>query len=396
MYVLYNNLKCSRNRFDSCPWNVGTKINPKFVSFYPLCFFSPFHRENGWCFLECYGFWGLKCLQCLDMGDASVGSIRGHRRWGHDMAALEDEVATIYDRSNKLKLHTLHKKRFTILLFVSWNKAATTGRAAEEVRADEESGTESNLMHQILQQALLWAQPARGRIHGIWFSKSLVRARLTTLSTLSENPQAETLSFTCMQGNTVYLTIFLATLSLLSVFTVSTTKRSLNASGNPLSSLQYRGKCKLQILVWLSTCQPKIWEKGEHGHSKDISKSIPVVAAKKIKETLKLAPVGQRSSELKTQPIACHTSVIQGAYCATFSAQRLRNAGDKVIEIDGIESNYTYGFVRQVQFLHWNLLQNNLLTTQTPRRGPLLPNSCDRSWCAWKLSHNKNKITCLL
>ena len=100
----------------------------------------------------------------------------------------------------------------------------------------------------------------------------------------------------------------------------------------------------------MSTCQLKIWEKGEHDHSKDISKSIPVVAAKKIKETLKLAPVGQRSSDLRTQPIACHTSVIhwQGAYCATFSAQRLRNAGDKVTEIEEIERNYTYGSVRQV------------------------------------------------
>ena len=64
----------------------------------------------------------------------------------------------------------------------------------------------TNLMeHHILHQVLLWAHATRGRILGIWYLKSLVQARLTTLSMLSKNP--ETLSLMQMQGNTVYLPI---------------------------------------------------------------------------------------------------------------------------------------------------------------------------------------------
>ena len=100
----------------------------------------------------------------------------------------------------------------------------------------------------------------------------------------------------------MYLTIHLG--NLLSVFMVSTTTRSLKASGDPKSSIVHFGtrlisaKCLIQIKVQLSTCQLQIWGKGEHDHSKDISKTIPVAAAKKIKETVKLAPVGQRASKL--------------------------------------------------------------------------------------------------
>ena len=61
---------------------------------------------------------------------------------------------------------------------------------------------------------------------------------------------------------------------------------------------QYRAKCLFQIKVQSSTCQLKILEKGEHDHSKDISKTIPLAAAKKIKETVKLAPVWQGASKL--------------------------------------------------------------------------------------------------
>ena len=107
-----------------------------------------------------------------------------------------------------------------------------------------------------------------------------------------------------LAGNTVYLTIHLG--NLLSVFMVSTTTRSLKASGDPKSSIVHFGtrlisaKCLIQIKVQLSTCQLQIWGKGEHDHSKDISKTIPVAAAKKIKET-----VGQRASKLHKE----HTSV---------------------------------------------------------------------------------------
>ena len=76
----------------------------------------------------------------------------------------------------------------------------------------------ANLMeHQIVHQVLLWAHAARGQILGIWGLKSLVQARLTTLSTLSMNP--ETLSLMQAQGKTGYLTILLG--NIISVFTVS-------------------------------------------------------------------------------------------------------------------------------------------------------------------------------
>ena len=74
---------------------------------------------------------------------------------------------------------------------------------------------------------------------------------------------------------------------------------------------RYRAKCKFQIKVLLSTCQLKIREKREHDHTKDISKTIPVAAAKKIMETLTLAPVGQHTSKAlpRTQTIVCHMGV---------------------------------------------------------------------------------------
>ena len=40
--------------------------------------------------------------------------------------------------------------------------------------------------------------------------------------------------------------------------------------------------------------ETRIWEKGEHNHSRDHRKTISVAAAKKIKATLKLVPVGAR------------------------------------------------------------------------------------------------------
>ena len=147
-----------------------------------------------------------------------------------------------------------------------------------------------------------------------------------------------------MQGNTVCLNILLG--NLLYVFTVSTTWRGLNASSN-----------YPQLSNWLelSTCQLKILGKEEHDHTMDISKTTPVMvaAAKKIKENLMLAPVGQCASKLyryvlftqpparatkllvptpqghlpqRSQPIAWHTIVthqIKCVCCALFSAAHL-------------------------------------------------------------------------
>ena len=131
---------------------------------------------------------------------------------------------------NEFKLHTWSTRLFTIL-FVSWNNSqqrqAELQRRLEEMR--KVALSRNQMRHQMLHQALLQPHAARGLILGSWISKSLVQARLTTISTHSQNP--ETRSLTCMQGNTVYLTICLG--NLLSVFTVSTTRRSLNVSSDP-------------------------------------------------------------------------------------------------------------------------------------------------------------------
>ena len=111
------------------------------------------------------------------------------------------------------------------------------------------------------------------------------------------------------------------------------------------------------------TCQLKIWEKGEHDHSKDISKTIPVAAAKTIKETLKLPPLGQCASKLHkvlNQSSATRLShtVTQQTESALLKRLMLHTDLDKVIELHLIKLDNTYGSVQQVQFLHCNFTAN--------------------------------------
>ena len=77
-----------------------------------------------------------------------------------------------------------------------------------------------------------------------------------------------------------------------------------------------RPQCKQQLssIVQLSTCQLKILGKEEHDHTKDISKTIPVMvaAAKKIKENLMLAPVGQCASKLTEPETFYSPSLLRG------------------------------------------------------------------------------------
>ena len=172
---------------------------------------TPFHLVNGWCFLECNWFERLQCLQCLDMGEASVGG------WGHkNIVTLPRQE---HCRANESKLQNWNTTRSTILLFVSWNKGQQWREELQRrLNQMRKVALSANLMeHQIVHQVLLWAHAARGQILGIWGLKSLVQARLTTLSTLSMNP--ETLSLMQAQGKTGYLTILLG--NIISVFTVS-------------------------------------------------------------------------------------------------------------------------------------------------------------------------------
>ena len=98
-----------------------------------------------------------------------------------------------------------------------------------------------NLMrHQILQPVLLWGslgsfckRPNPWDLVLEKLGSGKPDDAIESVSTRSKNP--ETLVLTHMQWKTVYLTILLA--NLLSIFTVSTARRSLNARCDPLSSI---------------------------------------------------------------------------------------------------------------------------------------------------------------
>ena len=102
-----------------------------------------------------------------------------------------------------------------------------------------------------------------------------------------------------LDKTSLYLTIHLGNLLRVSVFIAKPQRELLSIILN--CPFWYRAKCLFQIKVQLSTCQLKIWEKGKHDHSKDTSKTIPVAEAEKIKETVKLAPVGHFASKLSKE-----------------------------------------------------------------------------------------------
>ena len=121
---------------------------------------------------------------------------RGNDNMATSGAWQAQQIKTAY-----LKHKTLHHP----IVCIMEQRLAELQRRPEQTR---KVALSQNLMeHQILQQVLLRAHPARCRIFGIWFLKSSVQARLTTLTMLLENP--ETLSLMCWQGNTVYLIILL-------------------------------------------------------------------------------------------------------------------------------------------------------------------------------------------
>ena len=183
----------------------------------------------------------------------------------------------------------------------------------------------------------------------MWFSKSLVLARATTLSTLSKN--LETLSLTCMQGDTAYLAILLA--NLLSVFTVSTTRTSLNASGDPLSSIVHLGTEPNAIFKSRSN-----WTPVNLKSRKRESMIIPRISAglflvqqwrksRRLSSSLRgdsgscqpQPPVGQCASklhlELKQMPVSLVSTTKSKVHAVQLLV--LLTTGEKVFKLHGIE-----------------------------------------------------------
>ena len=160
-----------------------------------------FHSEKDWCILECYGFKGQQCLQCLDMVEALVGRVRGFGGWGHSG--------------------------------IWWSARFSIGFC-------------SSLMPQE-------AESLESAFQRVWFRQDWQRYQD------SQNP--ETLPLTLMQGNTVNLTI---------------------SCGDPLlfSTFLLQGEASMWAAIHNPQCTflVQIWEKREHDHSKDISKTIPVAA----------------------------------------------------------------------------------------------------------------------
>ena len=202
--------------------DAGVKIYRKFI---PKCFRTLLHPVSPGKWLMLPGMlWILRTKMFTIFGFGRLHRLRVSE-------ALEDKVTTRWPclqhgRPNELKPSATYLKHKTLHhpVCIMEEGPAMVGGAAEEAIADEESRAESESDG---------SPPVLCHKRPSWFSKSLVQARPTTLSTPSLNP--ETLSLTRMQGNTVYLTIRLG--NHLSVLTVSTTRRSLNASGDPQSSI---------------------------------------------------------------------------------------------------------------------------------------------------------------
>ena len=114
---------------------------------------------------------------------------------------------------------------------------------------------------------------------------------------------------------------------------------------------RYRAGCPFQLRYKLTPSEIRIWEKREHDHSRDHSKTIPVAAAKQIKATMKLAPVGQRASKLHRELNRSPVTRVSPTKSKVRAIQRLVRATnmDKIIEMHGIELDNTYNSVRQVR-----------------------------------------------
>ena len=117
--------------------DVGTKLNPKFVTKFSSTLLLPFSPGNlKWLMLS--GMLWIRRTTMFTM--FGYGRCLG---WEY-----REEVTTWprqkHGQPNELKLHTWNTRCFTILLFLLWNKGEH--RAAKEARADEEVALNQNLM----------------------------------------------------------------------------------------------------------------------------------------------------------------------------------------------------------------------------------------------------------
>ena len=109
--------------------HVATKIYPKFVPKFSCTLLYPISPDK-WLVprlseMSLVSPWGLQFLQCLDMGDASVGCKRGVGGWGRDdmatSAAWPAQRIKTTCSGWKLQVQVELRFRIMILLFVSWN-----------------------------------------------------------------------------------------------------------------------------------------------------------------------------------------------------------------------------------------------------------------------------------
>ena len=137
-------------------------FTPNFCQIYPLCFFIQSLWANRWCFVECSRFGVLQCLQCfLDMADAQIWchnircvgacGMRSQRSWhGHlyntdrQWQARQIKIL-LFEKGVSSESH----------YFYGTSRQATTGRAAQEARAEKARNTESEMMGNQIQLRVL-------------------------------------------------------------------------------------------------------------------------------------------------------------------------------------------------------------------------------------------------
>ena len=112
----------------------------------------------------------------------------------------------------------------------------------------------------------------------------------------------------------------------------------------------YGAGCPFQIRYKLTPSEIGIWEKGEHYHSRDHSKTIPVAAAKQIQGTIKLAPVGQCTSKLHQELYQSPLTRLSPTKSKVRAIQHmvLVTNMDKIIEMHCVELDNKYNSVHQV------------------------------------------------
>ena len=210
--------------------------------------------------------------------------------------------------------------------------------------------SQRNMMErQILHRVLLQPHAARGWILGICFSKSLVQARLTTLSRLTESRDTslDTLTHSCKGTQWTWQSVA----GILCCFHHFYCKE--------------KPQCELQFII----LNVHFWYRSGKRENMIIARIsarpflLQPCTAKKIKETLKLAPVGQCSSKLHKELNLLSATWGSPTKWTVLTVQHLmlHATEDKIIELHGIKLDNTYGSVWQVQFLHCNFTANYLV-----------------------------------